>query len=286
MSTSGSQATTYLLGHSPEEIRRLDTQARLLDPVTRRLFDDAGVTSGMRVLELGAGAGAVTRLTAELVGPTGSVTAVEANRGVIDIARSRVEAAGLANVSFVNADITDPDLAHRLDGGYDALVCRCALSFVREPVPVLRRLVSTVRPQGIIAFHEPGYLPPAALPAAPLLERIWQWLVATYEHEELDLLAGLRLHQTFVGAGLPVPKMRIDAYAGGGPDWIGYEVMADLIRSMLPRMVRHGIATAEQVDVDTLAARLRDETVANNGVLAGWGFVTAWARKPAGPVLR
>jgi ubiquinone/menaquinone biosynthesis C-methylase UbiE len=279
MSTTPTPASPYLLGHSPDEIRRLDMQADLLDPVTRGLFVQAGVEPGMRVLELGAGAGAVTKLTAELVGPTGSVTSVEANAGVIGTARSRIEAAGLGNVTFVNADMTDPDLPYRLDDEYDALVCRCALSFVREPVPVLRRLAALVRPHGVVAFHEPAYLPPAALPASPILQQIWQWIQATYEREQLDLLAGLRLHRVFGAAGLPDPTMRVDAYMGGGRDWTGYEVMADLVRSMLPRMVRHGVATEEQVDVDTLADRLRAETLAQDGVLVGWAFVTAWSRR-------
>ena len=60
----------YLFGHSEEETRRLLLQGRLFNPYTRRLLEDAGITSGMKVLDVGSGAGDVALLAAELVGPT------------------------------------------------------------------------------------------------------------------------------------------------------------------------------------------------------------------------
>ena len=41
----------YALGHSDAEMRRLATQSRLIDPITRRFLISAGVTRGMRVLD-------------------------------------------------------------------------------------------------------------------------------------------------------------------------------------------------------------------------------------------
>src|SRR5215831_15449448 len=63
----------YVLGHSQREIRRLTTQAALLRPITERLLQNAKLAPGMRVLDLGCGAGDVSMLAAEFVGSTGSV---------------------------------------------------------------------------------------------------------------------------------------------------------------------------------------------------------------------
>ena len=60
----------YVFGHSDVELRRLAFQAALVEPVTRRLLVEAGVTSGMRVLDVGTGRGDVAFLVAELVGET------------------------------------------------------------------------------------------------------------------------------------------------------------------------------------------------------------------------
>jgi hypothetical protein len=40
----------YVLGHEPEELRRLILQAVVLQPITARLLQNAGIGPGMRVL--------------------------------------------------------------------------------------------------------------------------------------------------------------------------------------------------------------------------------------------
>lgn len=269
----------YPLGHSSEELRRLDMQADLLDPTTRWLFEQAGVRPGMHVLDAGCGPGAVSALVARMVGPTGQVTGVDANPAVLDVARDRAAAAGLDNVSFVHGDLAEPGTYQEL-GTVDAAVGRFVLWVVPDPVEVLHRLADRVRPGGVIAFHDVAYLPPAAVPESPTLQAMWRWISGTLRHMYGEYRMGMRLHPTFVQAGLPAPTMRMDAYMGGGPDWPGYTVMADLVRSMLPGIVQAGIATAAQIDIDTLGDRLRDEIVAQGGSVASWSFVTAWTRKP------
>ena len=59
----------YLLGWSEQEVTRLIWQGELFRPFTRRLLEEAGLKPGMRVLDLGSGAGDVAMLAAELVGP-------------------------------------------------------------------------------------------------------------------------------------------------------------------------------------------------------------------------
>jgi ubiquinone/menaquinone biosynthesis C-methylase UbiE len=90
----------YVLGHSQREIRRLMLQAAILRSVTERLLRGAGISQGMRVLEMGCGAGDVAMLVAELVGPSGSIVAIDRNEEVIAVARERARTAKLHNVDF------------------------------------------------------------------------------------------------------------------------------------------------------------------------------------------
>jgi cyclopropane fatty-acyl-phospholipid synthase-like methyltransferase len=57
----------YVLGHTGPELERLKAQAAIIDPITRRFFKAAGLESGMRVLDIGTGAGDVAFLAADLV---------------------------------------------------------------------------------------------------------------------------------------------------------------------------------------------------------------------------
>ena len=278
MSEDNTADAQYLFGHSEEETRRLLLQGRLFNPYTRRLLEDAGITSGMKVLDVGSGAGDVALLAAELVGPHGTVVGADSNPLLLETARKRVQAAGLENTSFFAADISQ--LA--LDEDFDAVVGRCVLFFVSDPAAVLRRLASHLRPGGIVAFQEPGNatLPPDALPPSPLLEQTWEWIMETYRRAGMDLKMGLRLFPLFSEAGLPAPQMRLDAAVGGGPEWAGYGYIASMLRTLLPLIVKFGVATAEEVGVDTFEERFRDEVVGRGGVVSTWSFVTAWARLP------
>jgi ubiquinone/menaquinone biosynthesis C-methylase UbiE len=268
----------YLFGHSEEETQRLQKQSRLFNPATRRMIAEAGVTAGMTVLDVGSGAGDVALLLAEAVGPTGTVIGVDRNPQILEVARARARAAGHDNVTFLAGDIG----AVALDRQFDAVVGRCVLFFLPDPVAVLRQLVGQLRPGGVVAFQEPGNAahPPAALPPAPLLDAMWSWIMALYRRVGMDEDAGLRLFRRFKEVGLPDPQMHLDAAVGGGADWAGYDYMASLVRTLLPLFIEHGIATAEEVGIETFADRLREQVVEQGGVMTTWSFVTAWARKP------
>jgi ubiquinone/menaquinone biosynthesis C-methylase UbiE len=268
------QAPEYLFGQSAAETERLRLQAKMFAPYTARFLEDAGISRGMKVLDVGTGAGDVALLVAELVGREGTVIGIDFNPELIGTARARVSAAGLENVSFVVGDAASVEV----DRDFDAVVGRCVLFFAREPASLVRRLTGFLRDGGIVAFQEPANatLAPMSLPHSQLLEQLWAWILETYRRAEMDLYMGLRLRSVFAEAGLPAPAMHLDAAAGGGPDWPGYRYMAQLIRTILPQITQLGVATEDDVEIDTLADRLHAE-VGDDGAAVTWGFVTAWA---------
>src|SRR5437764_14798160 len=93
-------ASPYALGSTDAEHERLIRQAARVAPTTERLFREAGIGPGQRVLDLGSGVGDVAILVARLVGPSGEVVAIERDPKSIAKARARVTEAGFHNVSF------------------------------------------------------------------------------------------------------------------------------------------------------------------------------------------
>ncbi len=269
---------TYVLGRSHAETERLIRQGMFYNPATRWALQQAGLQSDMKVLDVGSGAGDVALLAAELVGPRGSVVGVDQNPGVLEIARARAASAGHSHVTFMAGDVRTIDL----DDDFDAVVGRLVLLYMGDPVETIRSMLRRLRPGGIVVFNEFNLTPPSFVftPAMPLWQQAWDWLRMAFERAGVDLEIGSHLYRTYHAAGLPAPQMYLASPIGGGANWGGYEYMAATIRSALPLITTFGIATAAEIDVDTLADRLRAETVAHGGLIKPPELVSAWASKP------
>src|SRR5215468_10141638 len=140
----------YAFGRGRAEYERLTEQAEIFRPLTGRMLRSAGIQPGMRVLDIGCGAGDVSFLVSALVGPEGSVTGVDLDGDAIGVAEQRRAAQGITNISFRQAD------ARSLDSGpvFDAAVGRFVLMFMHDPTEALRLFAKHVRPGGILAFCE------------------------------------------------------------------------------------------------------------------------------------
>src|SRR5262249_36763938 len=132
--TSSQFAHHYALGYTDFEQDRLIRQAARIAPTTERLFREAGIGPGQRVLDLGSGMGDVSMLVAKLVGASGEVFGVERDANSIVRAKARVAAAGLRNVNFIQGDVGE--IAS--DQLFDAAVGRLILQFLPDPIGVLR----------------------------------------------------------------------------------------------------------------------------------------------------
>jgi tRNA A58 N-methylase Trm61 len=77
MSTNSKVDATYEMGHPAREEERLQKLGQLLYPSTSHLFEKARMVPGIKVLDVGSGAGDVALLLAKLVGPTGSIIGVD-----------------------------------------------------------------------------------------------------------------------------------------------------------------------------------------------------------------
>jgi SAM-dependent methyltransferase len=273
------ESSSYVFerGEGQEE-RRLEAQSKVIDPLSERLFREAGLTAGMRVLDLGSGAGDVSMLAARIVGPLGAVVGLESSPEAINTARRRTKLAGLPNVTFVEGDVRELDRALDPQGPmFDAVVGRLVLQFVREPAAVLRVAARLVRPGGLLCFQECDDWYTWAYPASALWDQVRDWFLKALQGAGVEQRMGLRLFQAFLDAGLPAPQLRLEAPIGGGQDAPGF-LWAGVVRAMVPIMDRLGIASSSDIEPETLVARLSAETLANNGIVIGLVMVGAWAR--------
>jgi hypothetical protein len=92
---------------------------------------------------------------------------------------------------------------------------------------------------------------------------------------------GTKLFATFLDGGLPPPELRLEAPIGGGLGWPGYEYLAETLRSLMPALEQQAGLNPDEVQIDTLADRLRRDVVEGKRVQMLPIMIGAWARKPA-----
>jgi len=264
----------YALGHSADELDRLRTQARLIDPTTRRFFREAGIEPGMRVLDVGCGAGDTSLLLAEMVGERGQVVGVDRAPTAIAAARSKV-AGRDERLRFLEGDPAEMTF----EVPFDAVAGRYVLMFQEHPATTLNKLASHLRTGGLLVFHELDYEGISSFPASPTFDQLKRWNVETTLLYGADPHMGSKLLATFLTAGLPTPTVRVEALSGKGAASADVLLRArNLTRSLLPEMERRGVATRAEVGLDTLLERMQAEAVAADSVVVGHLEVGAWCR--------
>ena len=136
--------TSYVLGSSDQEIERLDRQSASIEAATRLLLRAAGIAPGMRVLDLGTGLGHVAMMVADLVGPHGSVVAIDSDARLLEVAASRASAR--PHLRFLEGDVR----SWRDAEPFDAVVGRLILFHLADPVSVLRHHAASLSPAGLL----------------------------------------------------------------------------------------------------------------------------------------
>jgi SAM-dependent methyltransferase len=247
----------------------------MLQPITERLLRSAGIDAGVRVLDLGCGAGDVSMLAAELVGPTGFVVGIDRSQEVLNLARMRAQKAGLEQISFVRASVEE----FSVHEAFDLVIGRYILVHQSEPVALLRKAARLVRPGGALAFHEVrmGGVT-KSLPYVPLWDLTINLVRIALQSSVSNYDGADRLAEHFSAAGLPYPHLFCEELVGGSADSPLYGSLAELLHTLQPQLEKMRIMPAETIATDGLESRLRDAVVEARSQIYGPAQVCAWAR--------
>jgi SAM-dependent methyltransferase len=183
------------------ERRRLELLEARYDPLTFRRLDALGPSVGCSVLEVGAGAGSVTRFLAERVGPAGRVVATDIDLRFL-LSGERLP----SNVEMRQHDIVTDPLE---PGAFDLVHCRALLCHLDEPEVALTRMASSLRPGGWLLVEDADYITLEATcpdhPLTPAWTRAARRIIETKAFDSFvdphlgrrlpDLLAKLGLHE-------------------------------------------------------------------------------------------
>jgi ubiquinone/menaquinone biosynthesis C-methylase UbiE len=266
----------YSLGHSVAEQERLQRQAGYLRGITESIWRAAGIAPGLQVLDVGCGVGDTTFLAADLVGPGGFVIGMDRSADAIATARQRAETEGRRNVLFVQGEIGSLVPGR---GPFDAVVGRYVLIHQQDIVAALRSLHGLVRPGGLLAFHEIELdLRFVSDPSSDFANRVYFWLREAFRLGGAQLHVVSQMPRYFYEAGFGWPETEIHPLVGCGPDSFGPGYVVSTLSNIAPLLIKAGVATADELGLETLEARLR-ESCANGAASMAQINGGVWARR-------
>ena len=275
-SDSASHAA-YAMGSSDRERRRLMRQGELLRELLADAFRAAGIRPGMRVLDIGSGAGDVAMLASEMVGPTGSVVGLDRDSASVAWAAKRVAEAGIANIHLQTAQFNEFTDSRP----FDALVGRFILLYLPDPTATLRHLAQALRSGASIAFFEPDFtVPSRVFPEMPEFERYGGWISEALRRSGARTDMGMRLYSTYRDAGFVGTETAVSHLSGCGITLEMAEYTTETVRSVLPKLEQYGITTREEVQIDTLTDRVMAAGRAADPQWVSTRYIAAWAKKP------
>lgn len=270
MLSDSESRTTYTLGSSSDELTRLQRQSDYYADLTAMAMRQAGIRTGMRVIDAGSGAGDVAFLAAELIGPAGVVLGIERSPAALASAQTSARQAGWTNVTFVEGDVE----VTQLGGQFDALVGRFILMHTRQPIAALRNLAAQLHQGAPMLFLEMDIPAARTKPEVPLFDQMRDLIAEAFAANGVSSTPGWDLRGQFLAAGLPEPQLFCLGRIDPAPARANCEAVTSVLRSLLPLIEAKGLATAEELQLDTLPDRLatalgeRDAQIMNPPIVA------------------
>lgn len=193
----------YFLDDTPGGHARLAILNGLYNPHTLQALQRAGLGAGMRVLELGTGAGILTGEIARIVGPSGSVLSVDRSSAQVQ-ALSGAGAGLPANVEVRQLAVSELD---RLDETFDFVFARWILLHMTDTLAGVGAMARRVRPGGTLALEDCVTRTAFCYPRSPAFEQFLQGWLEVSRREHIAPNAGDELLSLFDQVGFSVERL-------------------------------------------------------------------------------
>lgn len=248
--------------------------ANIVEEMTKKLLVDAGIKKGMHVLDIGCGRGDLSIQLAGMVGAEGTVLGLDYDESALTFARERIQENKLTNVTFIQANLNALSISHPQ---FDAIVGRRVLMYLPEPRRVIVDLSALLKVGGLMIFQEhDSTMSPGSVVPMPLHNQVNKWIWDTVEHEGGNIHIGFDLWSLLAQKGINIEKVRAEGVVQT-PD--APYPMAPIVRAMQHRIIEKGVATEDEIDINTLGNRLSEESEKSKSTYIREMVFCAWARK-------
>jgi SAM-dependent methyltransferase len=241
------------------ERERLALLQRCYDPATIACLERLGVAAGWRCIDVGAGAGSISRWLCDRVGSNGSVEAIDLDVRLLEPLVS-------PTLSVRRLDIRREELPNNADLVHSRLV----LEHLPEYEEVLHRMIRALRPGGWLVVTDSDFRTARLSGPDPAFDRVTSSFAAATRAAGWDIQLGPSLAALIEGAGLvDVAAEAVQGYQRGGPRAV---LLAASYSRLHDLLIQHDATTS---DIEYVTARMSSPAVGTYGPTL-W---TAWGRK-------
>lgn len=113
-----------------------------------KVFYQLGIKEGSKVVDLGAGTGAYTKLFANGVGSTGMVYAIDVQKDILQRLKRDLDQKGFTNITYIWGNIEKPEGTKIADASTDFVFISNVLFQVDAPDSVLAEVYRILKPRG------------------------------------------------------------------------------------------------------------------------------------------
>lgn len=243
----------YVHGYDTSESVRLQDQARTLAEL---LHADTAYPEGSAVLEVGCGVGAQTTTLARN-SPGARITSLDISAASLDQAKTKIEAAGLTNVGFKQADIFALPFP---PASFDHVFVCFVLEHLSRPAEALAALAEQLRPGGTITVIEGDHGSTFFHPESEAADAAIRCQVELQRAAGGDAHIGRRLHPLMTEAGFDAVRVspRMVYVDAGRPELVeGFtkQTFTAMIEGVRESAITAGLTSPERFDAGVQALR-------------------------------
>ncbi|MEM7127839.1 MAG: methyltransferase domain-containing protein [Chloroflexota bacterium] len=265
----------YVLSRTSQEYQRLRVQAKLWEPMTARVLQQAGLAPGMSCLDLGCGPGEVMRLMGETVGPMGHVTGVDVDGKVGNEGLGILQETTDSQFAFIETDIEATD---ELPGApFDMIFTRLTLIHLDDPVAALRKMMRWTKPGGVVVVQDFDFRAWGTYPPHEAMNEAIQVASTVMEKSGLDPQMGFKLPTYFMDAGLGAPDGTDVSGLLSGFDVVGRMTQA-VYNNVFPFAQKMGLA--DEAQRESIFASIEEAIEAGTHTASSPLLVGAWKQTP------
>lgn len=254
---SQSSDRDYVLGTHDAEIERLGLQHQVWRRAALSLWERAGVSRGVVVIDSGAGPGFASLDLAEIVGKEGRVLALERSERFLGRLKEEASRRGLSQIQAVEGDLLSDVWPQ---GIADYIWCRWVLAFVSDPAEIVARMSRALKPGGALMIQEySNYRTWQFAPPAPEMGRFVDAVVTTWRASGGEPDIGLALPRLLPKNGFSLEHVEAIQFAIRPRDFM-WQWPARFVAVNASRQVELGSMTRSEAEavVRVMEERSRD----------------------------